>query len=115
MQNKEAPIYRSAYQLVIDVYQLVDEFKRNHRFTLGEQLKMISHNILDIIIQANAAQEKAECLSRLSDELDRLRLYIKLVIDLAAGSRAKIVAVNVRMNDVGRQIGGWQRWAQKGN
>jgi hypothetical protein len=43
-------IFQCAYMLTIEIYKTTRNFSREFRFTLGEKLKNISHEILDAIM-----------------------------------------------------------------
>ena len=39
----DTPIFQKTYMLTINIYKMVSNFKKEHKYTLGEKLKNISH------------------------------------------------------------------------
>ena len=71
-------LYRHAYDLAVHIEKIVHNFSRYHKYTLGTDLRNKSRQILDKIVEANNAREKAEYLLGLRQELEtHLLQFIK--------------------------------------
>ena len=53
------PIFRDAYDLAVHMEKIVRNFSRYHKYTLGTELRNKSRAILESIVKANNARERA--------------------------------------------------------
>ena len=74
-------------------------------------MKDLCHEILDLVVLANASRDKVEILDMLSHKLETLRIHFRLATDLKITSLNHIEAINVLIEDIGKQIGGWKKWS----
>lgn len=113
MRYSHTPIFQATYILTLAIYKASGNFKKEYKFTLGEQLKLLCHNLLDLIVLANITQEKRRELEKLNVRLETLRIYLRLAFDLRAISAGLLGELNRQIEEIGKQIGGWQKWAAK--
>lgn len=108
-------IFQCAYMLTIEVYKTTGNFSREFKYSLGEKLKNATHEILDAIIKTNAApdERKQEYLSEIDFKKENLRLYLRIASDLKLVSPGRLGVLNEKIEDLGRQLGGWQKWAAR--
>ena len=106
-------IFQSAYLLTLEIYKTTKNFQKEYKYTLGEKLKVISAELLDLIVLANSADKKFELLQKLDNRLETLRIHTRLAFDLKIISPGKLEIINKQIEDIGRQIGGWQKWAKQ--
>ena len=113
MRYVHTKIFQSVYILTLNIYKTTGNFKREYKYTLGKKLKMVCHDLLDLIIIVNAAENKLQSLEKLNNKLESLRIHLRLAFDLKAVSRGQMGALNKQIEEIGKQIGGWQKWAAK--
>lgn len=106
------PVYKDAYDLMLEVYQFSKHFDREYRFTLGERLK---NEILELLINVYQAQtsdnKKGEIVqARTHAELSRLLLRVSK--DLHLIELKRFIRLNEKIEDIMRQLSGWLK-AQK--
>lgn len=53
-QTEHLPIYKKAYDLCLYFEQIVRNFSRYHRYSLGRDLRDGSRRVLRLIVRANA-------------------------------------------------------------
>lgn len=58
------PIYKTAMDLAVYLEQVVRNFSRYHKYTLGSDLRQASREIVTLIIRADQRREKASVLER---------------------------------------------------
>ena len=51
-------IYKSALDFAVYVEQIVSGFSRYHKYTLGSELRGLSHKMVVIVIRVNSAVDK---------------------------------------------------------
>ena len=87
----------------------LDKFPRSRRFTLGERLEAGLLTVLELLVEAAYTHNKAASLHRANLRLEVVRHLWRLAHEL------KVVAIRQyehgakRLDDLGRQIGGWLR------
>ncbi len=65
---------------------------------------MISH-----IFKANTAQQKFDILQKARENIEIIRLYMRLLKDLDQVGTQKFVDINERIEHVSKQLTGWQK------
>lgn len=111
MPRRPPPLLSDVYDLTLDLYRLVPSFPKAQRFVLGQR---IEHASLDVLFGIDAANDKAArsaSLARASRALDELRLLVRLAKDLGFVSLDRHEGLAIRFDGLGRQLGGWARWA----
>ncbi|MCA9401469.1 MAG: four helix bundle protein [Candidatus Omnitrophica bacterium] len=108
------PIYKKAYDLALYMEQTVRQFSRYHKYTLGSELRQHTRTIIQLIRQANASAEKSGLLLQLREELENLKLTIRLCKDMQAfaNSNAFQFSINETIN-LSKQTEGWLKATQK--
>lgn len=107
------PIFQKSYILTVHIYRASSNFKREYKYTLGEKLKNLCNEMLDLVVEANSAKDKPQFIEKLDKKLETLRIHLRLAFDLKAISSGQLEVLNKQINEIGRQIGGWQKWAMK--
>jgi hypothetical protein len=97
--------------LTFNVYKIIHNFKKEYKYTLGEKLKLICHDLLDLIVIINSSKDKLEHIKKLNIKLETLRIHLRLAFDLKVVSAGQLGEINRQIDEIGRQIGGWQKWA----
>jgi four helix bundle protein len=105
-------IFHSAYTLVLDVYKITKNFKREYKYTLGEKIKIAAHELLNSIMIVNSLpdKEKLQRFLEIDFKKENLRIHLRLAYDLNTISAGQLKAANEKIEEVGRQLGGWQKW-----
>src|SRR4030042_3610011 len=100
-------IFQKTYDLLIRIYREVHNFPREYKYGLGENLKTASLEILDWIIIANSAENKIPYLKKVSQGVDKLRIYVRLCYSLNIISSNKYEVLSKSVDEIGRMTGGW--------
>ncbi|MBU0569699.1 four helix bundle protein, partial [Patescibacteria group bacterium] len=77
-------IFQKTYDLLLWLYPVVNRIPKGHRLVLGKNLEELAITLLVSIIKANKSrgQMRANLQSQISDELDCLRIFVRLTKDL---------------------------------
>ena len=110
-QYAHIPIFQKTYILTVNIYKATSNFKREYKYTLGEKLKLVCNELLDLIVVVNSAEDKRQLLETLNNKLETLRIHLRLSFDLKIISRGQLGELNKQIQEIGKQIGGWQKWA----
>ncbi len=102
------PIYKAAFDLNVYVEQIVRNFSRYHKYTLGTELRNRAREIVKLIVRANNSAEKLPVLFTLREELEQVKLTIRLCKEVNAFYNFKSFQVIInQVIDVSKQTEGW--------
>jgi len=82
MRYNHLPIFQHAYQLTLEIHRSTHQFPREYKYALGQKLKEIVSDLLDLIVAANSKEDKVEILEEARLKLEQLRIHIRLACDL---------------------------------
>lgn len=109
------PIFREAYELNIEIHKRVDNFPRVHRYSMGERLKNMTLDFLDLMVKANSSADKFEILSQSEFIMERLKIYIRTCFDLKIFGCKSFEFLVRKIEEICRQLSKWKEWAKKKN
>lgn len=102
-------IFQKVYDLILWLYPIINKFPKKQRFVLGQQIQNELIEILKGIIEANQEIHKSGILKRISINLDKLRILIRLGKDLHFISIKQYQTAAEKINEIGRLLSGWMR------
>jgi len=105
----ELPVYRDTYQLVLKIFAVTQDFSKEFKFTLGQDMKRDALRLVRSIYRANKSISKKEHLELFLDDFELLKLEIRLCVDMRILSVRKQVELSDLMNRIGKQIIGWRK------
>ena len=109
MEHAELPVYKACYDLLIEIFQFTGEFSREYKFTVGENLKKETIDLLKLIFRANTRTDKISVLQEARESIEIIRLMIRVMKDMKQISLKRFVAVNQKVENVSKQLAGWQK------
>jgi hypothetical protein len=83
-QTEHLPIYKAAYDLCLYFEQVVRNFSRYHKYSLGQDLRDGARRVLKLIVRANARREKESVLLQIREEVEELKVLLRLCHDAKA-------------------------------
>ena len=88
---------------------------RSHRFTFGERVDRLTLDCLELVIEAIYAtrEQKAAPLRQLNLNLEKLRVFWRLICDRGWISQQQLLFANGRLDEMGRMVGGWLKQLEK--
>ncbi|HNV82204.1 MAG: four helix bundle protein [Tenuifilaceae bacterium] len=111
-QYSELPVYKAAYDLLLQVFGLVHNLSREYKYSLGEKLKNENTELLSNIYRANRTTKKNEHLEKARENLELVRLYIRILKDTQQIGMKRYVSINQNMEGVSKQLAGWHKSVQ---
>jgi len=103
------PLYKASYDLFLEIFKFVKEFDREYKYTIGESLKKETLELTMLIYRANIRKDKTTIMEEAREKVEIVRLIIRLTKDLHQINIKKFVSLNKRIENVSRQLTGWQR------
>lgn len=107
----ELPIYRAAYDLLIQITQLTGNFPRNRRL-LAQQMFEEAHRIVQCVFRANSTRDKVPWIEQIRERLGSLQLSLRLSTDLRLISPRQFGSTVELAMTVSKQSAGWLKFAQ---
>jgi len=76
------PIYKSALDLVVYIETIIKGFERYHKYTIGEDLRNYSKELLFMIQRANISSQREAELLKLRDKAEEVKMLIRVIQEL---------------------------------
>ncbi len=105
----ELPVYKATYDLLLQIFELTNKLAREYKFTLGEKLKNETTELLSNIYRANRISEKSKLLETARENLELVRLYIRILFDTKQIGSKKHIFINQSIEKVSKQLAGWHK------
>ena len=114
-QTEHLPIYKAAYDLCLYLEQVVRNFSRYHKYSIGQDLRDGARRVLKLIVRANARGDKSSVLLELREEVEELKVLLRLCHDVKGFSNFNSFenAIGLVVN-VARQNEGWLKSQRQG-
>ncbi len=106
------PVYKVAYDLLIEIFKRTKLFPREYKYTIGERLKNEALELIINIYKANktAKVNRARRIGDARENVEVIRLLLRLTRDLQVIGNKPFVFLNQKVEDVSVQLVGWQRY-----
>ena len=78
------PIYKKAMELATYLQQVVRNFSRYNKYSIGEELRSLSRKCILLIIRANTSLDKRETLRELVETCEMLKTSIVFAKEIKA-------------------------------
>ncbi len=105
----ELPIYKDTYTLVLDIFNLVKEYSKMYKYTLGNSLLNNSLLLLNHLYKANSTVDKMPHLNDFINTFEIIKVELRLSCDLYATTIKRQEKILLLMNKIGKQIHGWKK------
>jgi len=108
-QYDELPVFKAAYDLLLALFHFTKDFSREYKYTIGEKLKKETIDMVTLIYRANSRRDKFSVIQAAREQIEVIRLLVRLMKDLKQISMKKFVHINKRIENVSKQLTGWQK------
>ena len=105
----ELPVYKETYRLLLLLYKLTRNFNREYKYTIGQSMKNTGMKMVQYIFKANSAMDKTEPLSVLLDEIELLKLELRLCVDMRLITPEQQAKAWEAIESISRQTQGWKK------
>jgi len=105
----QLPVYKATYDLLVELFHTVGNFSKEHKFTLGERLKKEVMELMVNIYRANIRQDKKPFLATARENVEIIRLFLRLCKDLKQITLKKFIFLNELIESVSKQIYAWEK------
>ena len=104
------PVYKKSLDLVVYTENVVRNFGRYHKYTVGTDLRNLSRRILTLIAKANIKAGRRDCLIEALDKLEELKILIRICKEIKAFNSANSFEYMAKsVVEIIKQCEGWMR------
>ena len=83
-KSENFPIFRAALELCVYVETIVKGFDKYHKYTIGEDMRRFSKDMLFIINRVGLSGDKVRAVRRLRDRCEDMKMLILISKELQA-------------------------------
>jgi len=107
------PVYRTSYDLLVEIFRFAKEFTKEYKYTIGESLKKEVIEMITNIYRANSdIQSRYQKISLARENIEVIRLFLRLLRDLRQVTIKKFTSLNAKIESVSKQLSAWQKSAK---
>ncbi len=106
------PVYKQSYDLLLDIFKLTKEFNREYKYTIGEELKKETTAMIINIYRANSGNDRVRHVASARENIEVIRLLIRLLKDLKQIQVARIARLNLAIEELSKQLTGWVNYSK---
>jgi len=103
------PVYKASYDLLVLLFQFTKDFSREYKFTIGESIKKETVAMITNIYRANSSYAKKDIIRGARENIETIRLFLRLLKDLKQVNIKKFVQINEKIESVSKQLTAWQK------
>jgi four helix bundle protein len=107
------PVYKESYDFLLNLFIITKNFNREFKYTIGENLKKETMEMIANIYRANSSFDKFDYIKSARENLEVVRLYLRLVKDLKQINTEKFVKLSQKIESVSKQLSAWQKASSK--
>ena len=104
------PVFQKAYDLNLEIFRTTHSFPREYKYSLGQKIKEISSELLDLIVIANSKENKGPYFSEIEIRIERLRIQLRTAYDLGVIKTRRLEFLNRLLEEISKQVSGWRNW-----
>ena len=70
------PVYKATYDLLIEFYRREDTIPRKYRYSIVDEIKRYLYDLLSMVYQANASQDKKPFLRQAMRDIEEVKIRV---------------------------------------
>lgn len=107
-QYQHLPIFKTAYDLLIELMQTTKDFPREFKYSVGEKIQT---NVVELIVEiykANSAKDKLLFIDNVLEKIQFINLFLRISLDLKILPVTKYAAFIEKSASIAKQAQGWK-------
>lgn len=109
----DLPVFKATYDLLFQIFNVSQHWRRDIRYSLGEDLKKEIIEILQLIYQANSTRSKIAFISSCRVKIVKVKLQVRIAKDLKELHLNQYAFLAEMMESVSKQLTSWTKSEQK--
>ena len=105
-------IFKESIDLTVYIEDIVKNFSKYHKYTVGTRLRNISYDITVIIVKINSRkkEDRQEMMRELIDKVEEMKVNLFISRELKAFNSPKsFFYASEKITNIGRQSAGWYK------
>jgi len=99
------PVYKASYDLLLELFPAANNFSRDYRFTIGEQIKKEVLEMMKSVYRASKNFEgKKMQIGEAREKVETIRVMFRILHDLKQVSLKKFISLNEKLESVSKQL-----------
>ena len=104
------PVYKKALDLTVYFENIVRNFSKYHKYTVGTELRSLSRRILVLIAKANTRCVRENALSEALEKIEELKILVRICKEIKAFRSFKSYEfASKSIMNIAKQCEGWLR------
>ena len=109
-KSEESPLLCKTYDLMLWMMPALTKFPKEQRFRLAARIESALFDFHGNILSASRTLQRQELLKQADLELEKLRIYLRLSLELKCVSFQQYEHAVRLANEVGKLLGGWMKY-----
>jgi hypothetical protein len=105
------PVYKACYDLLLLLFRSSKNMERDYKHTLGETIKEELIALITNIYRANCRVQKKALLSNARENIEVVRLLMRLSNDLKQFTLNDFVQANLLVESISKQLVAWEKYS----
>ncbi len=103
------PLYKAAYDFLIDIIPSVNKFSREYKYLIGERIQITVIDLVVDIYKANSGidEVRADYLKSILEKLQYVNLYLRMCLDLRLITPERYGDFVLQVHAILKQAKGW--------
>jgi hypothetical protein len=72
--HSELQVYKDTYKLILEVFEMTKTFPREYKYTLGQDMKRDTMELVRMIYRANRSKDKIPYLEAFLEQFELIKL-----------------------------------------
>ncbi len=104
------PVYKTSYDLLLQIFEEVKKFEKQYKYTIWDKIKSEIIDLITSIYRANSSfEERLKNIKKAREQVEVLRLYIRLSKDLKIFPISKFADLNLNLESLSKQLFSWEK------
>jgi hypothetical protein len=99
--------------IMLELFKFTKDFNKEYKYTIGESIKKEIMDMIILIYKANSKKEKLVYIQSARENIETVRVFLRLLKDLKQVNTKKFVRLNDLCENVSKQLVAWEKYNNK--
>ncbi|MDR0873097.1 MAG: four helix bundle protein [Prevotellaceae bacterium] len=105
----QLPVFKLAYDLHLSFFTAFENLSRDYKYAICEEMKKSMKEVCVNIFRANVRPVKGTSVALARENLEMVRLDLRVLQDLKQINTDKFVDLNIKLEGISKQLAFWHR------
>ena len=113
-KNTDKVLYLAVYKFIIYLYQLVRNYPKEYKYSLGEDTLKLAWQTLDYVVETNTKpnSEKQMYIQKALSSFTRLKFRLRLASECKIISNKSYAHIIDQSEKINKMLKGWLTWSK---